>query len=138
MQQVLDDIRAWGGPALVGLSMAIAPIASAENTPTPADAGDTTSKLELAMAEQDIPGASVVVVRDGEIVAKSEPEFEAGTRFAYSNTNFILLGAIVERVCWRTTCRSRKLRFSPPTSTQRWFSTPTHGCDRRTAGARSR
>jgi CubicO group peptidase (beta-lactamase class C family) len=29
-------------------------------------------------------------------MAKSKPDFEPGTNFAYSNTNFILLGGIVE------------------------------------------
>lgn len=31
-------------------------------------------------------------------MAKSEPDFEPGANFAYSNTNFILLGEIVERL----------------------------------------
>jgi len=31
-------------------------------------------------------------------MAKSDPDFEPGTSFAYSNTNFILLGEIVERL----------------------------------------
>src|SRR2546421_483799 len=74
---------------------------------------DLTQKIDTVVADaltrSGVPSASIAIVKDGQIVyvkaygdAKLEPkkplDFEPGTKWQYSNTNFVIAGAIVEKV----------------------------------------
>lgn len=53
------------------------------------DDSDYSDWMEKAKTEQEMLG----------IIARGKPEFEPGKRAEYSNTNYLLLGYIIEKIC---------------------------------------